>query len=91
MAGGVYAGALETPLLHTVPHCARILELVPEEHHPTPSFRQVYTMLGKGYGLLGELSEEQALYDKAVELGVYRDAQQRCQVRVSTDLGLFMD
>lgn len=80
--------ALETPLARTVRHCARILELLPEAQHASPSLRQVYTMLGKGHGLLGELSAEAALYDKAVELGVYRDAQQRCQFRVDVDLSL---
>ena len=43
-------------------------------------------MLGKGYGLLGMLSEEQLLYDKGAALGVYRDPQQRCQLRVDADL-----
>lgn len=80
--------ALEKPLRRTVLHCARILEIVPVQQHPKPAIRQVYTMLGKGYGLLGMLSEEQALYSKAKELHVYKFTQQRCQFRVDADLDL---
>eukprot|EP01043_Picozoa_sp_COSAG02_P036365 COSAG02_NODE_2658_length_8313_cov_3.830411_8_plen_587_part_00 len=78
--------ALENPLERTVLHCARILEILPEDLHTSVATRQVYTMLGKGYGLLGMLTEEQGLYSKGKELGVYRDTQQRCQFRVDVDL-----
>ena len=78
--------ALENPLHRTVLHCLRILEILPEDQHSSPNIRQVYTMLGKGYALLGMLAEEQDLYIKGKELGVYRDIQQRCQLRVDVDL-----